>query len=523
MLYRKMIKNAILSQYYEKCMSINAYFNKEVPLVVSVLLSMMFQMSGGILLILLAIIASELFDGYLFFLYFSLLALLQSFFQSKRDFKTFDSLYERSMFVYGCQNRKAIVSNAVAYAVLNMVNNPMVFVPYIVYPLFIKKKIAILFFQILVIFVIYISVFLGTSNRESGKADRVIYEDVMYVIKSIALVAFFSYLFRHFNSHKQNFYTEVLALNKELKVYGSIFLRQIITWMTAMVTSIGLLLSVTQYRISSMSRCIYYGEDKNRIWISKWVLRLAEICRDRKVKSDLLIIGRRRDLWKNNSNLAFLFPNTAVIVILFLINTIQSCKLEINVPQIIVTALIFEIAVTERFVFQNMSFMLFHHSELKNIELYKKCKKDMEWLFWKKLKLMCWLSTPAVFFSGILFMGVAAVWKEYVTMVTIIPLAIVMSVFLSFLHLYWMFCYKATYTEYEEFGTKKISLSVLNQLTSIPVGLLCLPFFLQIGNIIMGKELFSTHLICGFMGYVIVFSTVISIIVLWRSLKKYRI
>lgn len=70
MLYRKMIKNAILSQYYEKCMSINAYFNKEVPLVVSVLLSMMFQMSGGILLILLAIIASELFDGYLFFYIF---------------------------------------------------------------------------------------------------------------------------------------------------------------------------------------------------------------------------------------------------------------------------------------------------------------------------------------------------------------------------------------------------------------------------------------------------------------------
>ncbi len=521
MLYRKMIKNAILSQYYENCMSINEYFNREVPLGISVLLSMMLQMSGGVLLILLAITASEIFDGYLFFLYFSILALLQSYFQSKRDFKTFDSLYEQSMFVYGYQNRKAIASNAVAYAVLNMVNNPMVFAPYIIYPFFLKKNILIIFFQISALLLIYGSVFFGTSNQVSGKCDKDTYENVIYLIKTIVLVLLFTYMFRYFISSKQDFDTRLLALNDELKVYGSIVLKQAIPWMSAIVTGVGLLFVAIQYRICKMSRCIYYGEENNRIWKSKWVLRLAQVCRDRKVKSDLLIIGRRKDLWKYNSNLAFLVPNTTMLVALFIVNIVKYSRFEINVKQIMITALIFEIAVIERFIFQNMSFILFHHSELQNIELYKKCKKDTKWLFLKKLKLMWWLSIPSVSFSIILFVVVAAICKEYAMMLAIIPLAIGISVFLSFLHLYWMFYYKGTYTEYEEFGTKKISLSILNQLTSVPVGLLCLPFFMNIFNGIIGKELFSGQLISSFLICVVISSVIISVIVFGRSLKTY--
>ena len=520
MLYRKMIKNAILNQYYANCISINEYFNRKVPLSVSVFLSAIFQMSGGVLLILLAITASDVVNGNIFITYFSVLALVQAFFQAKRDYKTFDSLYEQSMFVYGYHNRKAVTSNAIAYSMLNMVNNPMVFVPHIIYPMYLNKNILIMIFNMCVPFIIYNCVFFYSNNLESDKQERHYWGEVMYALKSLIVIVILTYVFRYLLSSEGNISFSLEALNEEFKIFANSILNNIIPWLGGIICIIGALFIIMQFNQSNTFRCICYGSGRKTIWKSKWVLYLAELCKDKKVKSDLLIIGRRRDIWKYNPNAAFIFPNTSVLIIIFIINMVSYCKFNINVGQLIVTALVFEMVVIGKFVFNNMSFMLFHNAELGNIELYKRCNKDKKWLFWKKVKLMCWLVMPANVFTSILFIILAFGYKEYAIAGIIIPLVIVGSFFLSFIYLYWMFYYKVSYTEYEEFGTKKIKLSLLNRLTSLPIGLMCLPFFMNIFNCIIKKEIFSGRIMIRFLISVIIFSIVFSFIVFRRSLRK---
>ncbi|MCF0131019.1 MAG: hypothetical protein HUJ71_04790 [Pseudobutyrivibrio sp.] len=521
MLCLKMVKNVIMGHYYDNCMSINEYFNREIPLCISVLLSMMLQMSGGILLILLAIAASEIFDGYLFFLYFSALALLQSYFQSKRDFKTFDSLYEQTMFVYGYKNKAAIVTNAIAYSILNMVNNPMVFIPCFIYPLFLKKNIFIMVFQITAVLLTYCSMFLGMSNQDTKKHNKDTYGNIIYIIKTIALVLVMTYLFRCVMWSKQDLISYINQIEKVIKIYASMIFKELLLWMSGIITSIELLYVLLQYRNCQKSRCLFCGEEYTHIWKSKWVLCLARLCRDIKVKSDLLIIGRRRDLWKYNSNLAFLIPNTTILVAIYIVSMANNNNTLMDAKTIMITALVFEIAVIEKFIFQNMSFMLFYHAELNNLELFKKCNKDTKWLFSKKLKLMMWLSLPSVLFSIVVFEIIAAICKEYSLMPVIVIIAIGTSTLTAFLHLYWMFYYRGTYIEYEEFGTKKISLSMLNQLTSVPVGLLCAPFLMSVFNEIIGKVLFSEKTVICFIVYTVILSLILSLVVLSRSLIKY--
>ena len=515
-----MIKNAILSQYYENCMSINEYFNRKVPFSISVFLSIIIQMSGGVLLILLAITAADIFEGNIFSIYFSALALVESFFQAKRDYKTFASLYEQSMFVYGYHNRKAVVSNAVAYSVLNMVNNPMVFVPYIIYPFYLNRNVLIVIFNICAIFIIYHNVFLYLGNQESDEKKENYCNEVLYILKSFIAILVLTYVFPYLLNLNNNIFTSVKVLNEELKKYGIIILNNIVPWITAGISVIGVIFVIIQFKECKRFRCICYGMEKKIIWKSKWILCLTEICKNIKVKSDLLIIGRRKDLWKYNPNLAFIFPNTSVLVVIFVFNVISYSKYNINVGQIIVTALLFAMIVIHKFIFNNMSFMLFHNSELKNIELYKKWDKDKGWIFWRKVKLMCWISMPANIFTSILFMILALIYSEYIIFVLIIPIALGTDLLLSFLHLYWMFYYKGAYFEYEEFGTKKISLSLLNRLTSLPTGLMCLPFFMNIFNCITGKEIFGNEIIIKFLIIIISLSIIVSVIVFRRSLKN---
>lgn len=494
-----MIKNAILSQYYENCISINEYFNRKVPFGIAVFLSIILQMSGGVLLILLAITASDVFNGNIFNIYFSMLALIQSFFQAKRDYKTFASLYEQSMFVYGYHNKKAIISNAIAYSVLNMVNNPMVYVPYIIYPFYLNKNILMLIFNICASFVIYNCVFFYLSNIEVEKNKKNYGNEIMYVLKSFIAVFALTYIFRYLLNSNRNIFSSFEVWNESVKRYGKIILNDITPWIPAVISVIGIIFIIIQFKESDTFRCICYGLEKRVIWESKRVLRLAELCKDKKVKSDLLIIGRRKDLWMYNPNLAFIFPNTSILLIIFIVSVMSYSKYNINVGQVIMTALIFEMIVIDKFVFNNMSFMLFHNSELKNIELYKKCNKDKGWLFWKKVKLMCWIAMPANIFTTILFMTVSLIYSKYIVFALIIPVVISGNLLLSFFHLYWMFYYKGLYSEYEEFGTRKINLSLLNGLTSIPTGLMCLPFFMNIFNCIIGKEIFSNKIIIQFL------------------------
>lgn len=515
-----MVKNSILSQYYANCISINQYFNRKVPFGISVLLSSILQMSGGVLLILLAITATDVLNGNIFGIYFSLLALVQCFFQAKRDYKTFASLYEQSMFVYGYHNRKAISSNSIAYSVLNMVNNPMVFVPYIIYPFYLNKNILIMIFNIGASLIIYTCVFFYSSNTESDKKKNNYCDEIMYVLKTLIAIFVLAYVFQYLLNFNTNIFSSFEVLNAELKKYGMIIINNIIPWITAVISLVGMVFIIIQFKESDTFRCICYGSERKIIWKSKWVLRLAEFCKDRKVKSDLLIIGRRKDLWKYNPNLAFIFPNTSILVVVFIVKMISYVNFNINIGQIVVTALIFEMIVIDKFVFNNMSFMLFHNSELRNIELYKKCNKDKGWIFWKKVKLMCWIAMPANIFTTILFMALALFYNQYIIAVLIIPIAIGGNFLLSFLHLYWMFYYKGDYSEYEEFGTRKINLSLLNRLTSLPTGLMCLPFLMNIFNCIIGKEILSSEIIVGFLISVIFLSIIISVTIFRRSLRK---
>lgn len=520
MVYGKMIKNAFMSQYHANCNSINEYFKRKVPLSISVFLSVIFQISGGVLLVLLAITATDIFNGNIFIIYFSLLALVESFFQAKRDYKTFESLYEQSMFVYGHNHRKAVMSNAVAYSMLNIVNNPMVFVPHVIYPLYFNKNILIMIFNICVIFIIYGCVFFYSCNVQSGKEKKHYWNEIMYILKSLVVVFIFTYVFQYLLTSAGNISFTFDQLNDKFETVGKIVLNNVIPIVTTVISLIGALFIVVQFKQSETFRCTYYGSERKIIWKSGWMLWLAGVCKDRKVKSDLLIIGRRKDIWKYSPNISFIFPNTSILMIIFIAIAVKNCRFPIGIGQFVITALLFEMIIICRFVFNNMSFMLFHNSELGNIELYKRCNKDRGWLFWKKVKLMCWLIMPGYIFTAILFISLALVYKEYVIAAAIVPMMIGGAVLLSFLYLYWMYYYKVSYTEYEEFGTKKINLSLWSRMTSLPTGLLCLPFFMNIFNCIIGKALVSQRVIIWFLLIVLILSVIFSTIVYRSSLKN---
>ena len=127
MIYRKLIKNVLFSQYYEMSKKINDFFNRKLPLGLSIALAMLVQLSSAVLLLLVGIALSDVVGKNIIWAYFVLLGWGVSFYQARRDYCTYDSLYDRSFFVYGGNNKTAILANALAYGTLTIVKNPMVF------------------------------------------------------------------------------------------------------------------------------------------------------------------------------------------------------------------------------------------------------------------------------------------------------------------------------------------------------------------------------------------------------------
>lgn len=521
-LFFKILKNTIMSQFYHNCVSIDKYFNRKIPVGISVFLTTIIQINGGVLLTLLAIVFSEMLDGIWFVLFFSFLALAQAFFQTQKDYRTFESLYEQSMFVYGYNNKKATATNAFAYSVLNIINNPAVFVPFLFYPAFFYENVFVTIGNSAAVLMIHQTMFFFKNVRMIEKNNNDFWKEIVYVIKSalftIAFLIGIEFLFNH------------LAINKEIDL-GSISL-----WINEglekifyvlgvlaplMVLALGGIFFIIYYVRCETSRCYFYCLEKGKTSECRLIIRLATFIKDRKVKSDLLIIGRRKDIWKQTTVLSILFPNTSILLVLFVFRMLSNECIDINVASVLITAFIFEIYVIYNYIFKNMSFMLFHNSELKNIELYRMSKKDKLWLLAKKIKLMNILGMVPTAFTGILFGTIALYLKKWWMLLVIIVLMIVCSILFAYLNLYWMFHYKVEYNSYEEFGTKIIYFSSLSKYSSIPGLLFIVPFLANMANYIYGENFITQTFIFSYMAIVILLFIVFSCIILRWGLVKY--
>lgn len=521
MIYRKMIKNVLLSQYYENCEKVNEYFNRKVPIAISMLLTVLCQISGGMLLTLFGIAASSFIDGKFIYIYFMFIAWIQSLLQARRDYDMYKSIYDKSIFIYGYNNKTSILSNGLAYGILNIISNPMVFIPYFVFPAFWYRNVLQAVFNLIVPVFIYLVVFLKKNNRNYVTKNNGLVGEAMYIIKTIAVVVLMMYLMKFFFETKVNALDQIEKISGQISVEMNKILNIFMFWLpTAISIVAGIYVFLELGRTNSFC-CEVFGE-KNETIISGWVYRLSQKCKDAKVRSDLKIIARRRDIWKDNANLAFLLPNTVVLIAILMQYIFSKTNIGIDSLSFLIAAVLFESVVIVNFIFKNMSFMMFHNSELENINLYKMRKKDTGWLLYKKLKLICWLAFPASLFTTVVFCGLGLYWMKSILCLILIPITIASTILTAFVTVYWMHSYRHKYVTYEEFSTKKISLSMKSQLTSILYILMSLPFILYLFDSFVGKLIISNEQIMHVLVIIVVFSIGFSGIGCLVSIKKWK-
>lgn len=520
MIYLLTAKNILLSQFYESYKKITIYLNRKVPVGIGIFITVLFQISGSILLTLLGVECSKFIPGELIYLYFAFLAWVHSFMQAKKDYDTFSARYQRTIFVFGYNNKKAVLSGSLAYWLLDTVINPLVYIPYCVFPIYYFRNTIFTLANVSIPLCLYFYTFLKQEkNRNKSLNGQII--EITYWVKTVLISILFAYiLFQVLDGHNISLdYVE--NVSKQIEGNINSILNKILFWIP-IVFSLTLLLSCTilYFRIRTF-RCVYYSTTvltKECRWV-KW---LSKHCRDVKVKSDLAIIARRRDLWSESANSAFIFPNTVLISMILIFYTHTTATTPVNMFLFMLTILILELVTVSNFIFNNMSFMLFHNAEMKNIDLYIMTGRDRAWLLIKKVKLLSIIMIPAAVVLNISLICMGLLFTKSFLYLLFPVFTLLSVVLISFIQLYWMHFYHHRYSIYEEFLTYKINYSMKRQWSSIPLFLLCLPCFLYL-FVIFGKEIYIPDKLIFWIMILILFGTLtVALFVSQVSLIKWK-